>query len=120
MITLWISIFGGVGAVTRFVSDGLIRTVLGRKFPWATVIINVAGSFMLGILTGLVIYRHWGGNMKLIFGTGFCGGFTTFSTASFETARLIEERRFVASILQSLGNLSLALIAAAFGILLVR
>lgn len=120
MITPWIAIFGGLGAVTRFVADGLIRAALGRKFPWATLIINVTGSFLLGILTGLVLYRHGSMNTKLIVGTGFCGGYTTFSTASFETARLIEEHRLSATLFQSLGNLCLSIIAAAAGIFLIQ
>ncbi len=110
------SIFGGVGAVARFVSDGLLRTVLGRTFPWATVVINVVGSFILGFITGLVLFHNGSNDVKLIIGTGFCGGFTTFSTASFEAVRLIEERRFIDAILQVGSTLILSLAAAAIGL----
>lgn len=120
MIPVWISVAGGVGAVSRFVSDGLIRTLLGRNFPWATLIINVSGSFILGVITGVVLYHNGSTDMNLIIGVGFCGGFTTFSTASFETVRLIEERRFGAMLFQSLGNLCFSLLAAGWGILLLR
>jgi len=120
MMPLWLSAAGGVGAMSRFVADGLIRTVLGRKFPWATLIINVIGSFILGVIVGAVLYRHGSTNLKLIVGTGFCGGFTTFSTASFETVRLIEERKFAAVVAQSLGNLLFSLTAALCGVLLMK
>ena len=120
MIVLWIMLAGGLGAAVRFISDGLIRTVLGRTFPWATLIINVVGAFVLGIMTGLVLYHHASTDSKLIIGTGFCGGFTTFSTASFETVRLIEERRFVAALFQTLGNACFTILAAGYGIWLVR
>ncbi|HEY4161040.1 MAG TPA: fluoride efflux transporter CrcB [Candidatus Saccharimonadales bacterium] len=120
MTPFWISAAGGVGAVARFVADGLIRTVLGRKFPWGTLLINISGSFLLGLLTGLVLYRHGSVNMRLILGTGFCGGFTTFSTASFEAARPIEEKRFVVAVAQVLGNFGLALLAAALGLPLFK
>jgi len=120
MMPLWLSVAGGIGATGRFVIDGVIRTVLGRKFPWATLIINVLGSFILGIIVGAVLYRNGSTDLKLILGTGFCGGFTTFSTASFETVRLIEERRFGAVLTQSLGNLLLSLAAAACGVLLMQ
>lgn len=116
MIPLGIFIAGGIGAVARFVADGLIRTVLGRNFPWGTLIINTTGSFILGLLVGLVAHQHASTDARLILGTGFCGGFTTFSTASFETVRLIEEKRFWAALLQGFGNMGLALGFAALGI----
>lgn len=103
--------------MARFISDGLLRTIVGRQFPWATMIINVIGSFILGLLTSLVIYQHGSSDMKLIIGTGFCGGFTTFSTASFEAVRLIEEKRFVALFVQVVGTLGLTLLAVALGLL---
>lgn len=120
MITLWIAAFGGFGAVLRFVSDGMIRTVLGRKFPWGTLIINVTGSFILGLMTGLVVHEQVGHSTLLIIGTGFCGGFTTFSTAIFEAVRLIEERRYGAVLVQIGGNAILSLSAAALGLWLIK
>jgi len=119
MITLWIAIFGGIGAVLRFVTDGVIRTVLGRNFPWGTMIINVTGSFILGILTGLVLHNEVSNNLLLVIGTGFCGGFTTFSTAIFEAVRLIEERRYTTFLAQIFGNAALSLFAATLGLLLI-
>jgi fluoride exporter len=120
MIPLGIAIAGGVGAVCRFIADSLIRTVLGRRFPWGTLIINVVGSFILGILTGMAYDRQLSINTELVLGMGFCGGFTTFSTASFEAARLLEEERYMAALLQVLGNLGVSLAAAALGFWLVH
>lgn len=118
MIPVWISLAGGFGALTRFVADGMLRAVFGRDFPWSTLIINAGGSFILGLLTGLTANHHVPVNDRFIFGTGFCGGFTTFSTASFETVRLLEEKRHLAALLQAFGNLILALAAAAVGLAL--
>lgn len=120
ILPIWIALFGGLGATARFVSDGTIRSILGRKFPWGTLIINAIGSFILGIMTGLVLYGHTDHNLFLVVGTGFCGGFTTFSTASFEAVRLIEERRFWAVLVQVIGNVVLCLLAAAVGLWLVH
>lgn len=120
MIIIMMAIGGGVGAVSRFIADGLLRLVLGRQFPSATLIINVVGSFILGLVVGLVAYQHISSNLGLIIGTGFCGGFTTFSTASFEAVRLIEERRFVAVSLQILGTAGLSFCAAILGLWLVH
>jgi len=120
MIPLWISIAGGTGAVARFITDGLIRTILGRRFPWGTLIINITGSFILGLITGAAMYDHGSVNLKLVVGTGFCGGFTTLSTASFEAVRLIEEKRYAGSLVQILGNCILAILGAFAGIALMR
>lgn len=116
MMVLVMTIFGGLGATSRFMSDGLIRTVLGRRFPWATMIINATGSFILGLVTGLVLHHHGSVDMKLVIGTGFCGGFTTFSTACFESVRLLEEKRVAAFWVQLLGNVFLTVGAAAVGL----
>ena len=120
MITVLIAVFGGLGAVLRFVTDGTIRTILGRNFPWGTLIINVTGSFILGVLTGFVLHNEVSNNVLLIVGTGFCGGFTTFSTAMFEAVRLIEERRYNAVMLQTFGTAILSLSAAAIGLWLAH
>ena len=116
MTILLLALAGGSGALVRFIVDGLIRTKLGRTFPWGTLIINVSGSFVLGFITGLVLYRQAPVAVKLIFGTGFCGGYTTFSTANFETVRLIEERRIKQAAFNSIGTLGLTLLGAALGL----
>ena len=116
MIPVWISLAGGLGAVSRFMSDSLVRTALGRNFPWGTLVINIIGSFILGILAGSILYGHTNPDVGLVIGTGFCGGFTTFSTASFEAARLIEEKRYLACVFQVFGQAALALLAAGAGL----
>jgi CrcB protein len=66
---------------------------LDTRVPVGTIAINVSGSLLLGILTGLVVFDHAASTVTLVAGTGFCGGFTTFSTTSFETVRLLQEGR---------------------------
>lgn len=119
MIPLWLSLAGGMGAVTRFIVDGLIQTKIKNNQPWGTMLINASGSLLLGILTGTILNYHASDNIKLIIGTGFCGGYTTFSTASFETVRLLEKRQYVYALIQCFGNLYLCLGCAAIGIWLV-
>ena len=94
MIALWVVLAGGAGATSRFVLDGVIRSRLKTEFPYATVLINIAGSAILGIVAGLVAFRSAPEQVQAIVGVGFCGGFTTFSTASVETVRLLERRRY--------------------------
>ncbi|NNC11163.1 fluoride efflux transporter CrcB [Planctomonas sp. JC2975] len=86
---------GGVGAAMRFVVDGLVRSRVRSPFPWGTAVINVSGSFILGFLTGLAASALLTPQWVLVLGTGLMGGYTTFSTASIETVRLIQEREWV-------------------------
>ncbi|MHA7986169.1 fluoride efflux transporter CrcB [Rathayibacter sp. CAU 1779] len=86
---------GGVGAALRFVVDGLVRSRARSPFPWGTAVINVSGSFILGLLTGLAVSALLTPQWVLVLGTGMMGGYTTFSTASIETVRLIQEREWV-------------------------
>jgi CrcB protein len=120
MIGLWIGAAGAAGAAVRFVIDGLIRQRTGTTFPWATIVINVSGSLLLGVLTGLMMYRGAPPDLKLIAGTGFCGGYTTFSTASFETVRLVQRRSYGRAIANGVGTLLLTLGAAAVGLVVLR
>ena len=121
MIALWVALAGSAGAVARFVADGLIRHRWPVPvFPWATLVINVSGSLLLGVLTGLVLYRGSPVDLRLILGTGFCGGYTTFSTASFETVRLAQRRSLPAAYGYGMSTIVLTLAAAAVGLAAVH
>jgi CrcB protein len=114
-VFLLLSVAGGVGAVLRFVVDGLVRSALGGRLPWGTAIINASGSFLLGLLTGLVTVGM-PKELLLVLGTGLLGGYTTFSTASVETVRLLQQRRLGASLLYGVGGLVLSVAAALLGL----
>jgi CrcB protein len=107
---------GGLGAAARYLTDRLVYAHLGGVLPYGTLLVNLAGSFLLGLLTGLVLHHNLGPFVKAVVGTGFCGGLTTFSTASFETARLTEEKRFVLAALQGAGGLAMSCAAGAVGL----
>lgn len=95
---VWVGLGGGAGAVTRFIVDGAVQSRVGGRLPVGTVTINVTGSLVLGVLTGLVMFHGVPSKVTTVAGTGFCGGYTTFSTASFETVRLVQQRAFVAAL----------------------
>jgi fluoride exporter len=88
MIALWVALAGGVGAVLRFTVDSLIAQRARRRMPLGTVVINVTGSFLLGLLTALAIDHAGLADAKAVLGTGLLGGYTTFSTASVEAVNL--------------------------------
>lgn len=123
MIALFVALAGAAGAVFRFYVDSAVKSRLGSRsaglFPWATVGINVTGSFVLGILAGLVLFRSGSSDVQAVIGTGFCGGYTTFSTASFETVRLVQAGRNRAAAVNALGTVVVAVAACAAGMALV-
>lgn len=104
---------GGLGATLRMVTDGVVRSILGDRLPWGTLLINVLGSAALGGLVG----AGAGGTPLAVVGTGLLGGFTTFSTASYEAAALALDRRWTSALGYAAGSLILSVAAAALGYL---
>ncbi|MGG7466075.1 fluoride efflux transporter CrcB [Plantibacter sp. YIM 135347] len=118
LLFLGIAAAGGLGAVARLVVDGAIRARWATRFPWGTTVINVTGSFLLGLVTGLAVAHVLDDSWKLVIGTGLLGGYTTFSTASVETVRLLRDGRLRAGLANGLGMLVGAVVASALGMLL--
>ena len=81
---------GAVGAPLRYVADTLVSDRFGGTFPLGTLVVNLTGSFLLGVLTGLVLYHGVGQSSRLVAGTGLLGAYTTFSTFTLETVTLVE------------------------------
>ncbi|MGV8885029.1 MAG: fluoride efflux transporter FluC [Microbacteriaceae bacterium] len=109
---------GGAGAALRFLADGLISTRARVAYPVATTIINVSGSLCLGILAGAAAHAGFPTEFVMIAGGGLLGGYTTFSTASFETVRLAQEKRYGAAAANGVGMLVVSVAAAALGLML--
>jgi fluoride exporter len=91
MMYLWVALGGALGSVARYaVSLGAVR-FLGAGFPWGTLLVNVAGSFAIGLLAALVTADGrpaLGGDARAFVMIGILGGFTTFSSFSLETLNL--------------------------------
>jgi len=118
LIMFGVALAGGLGAVARWLLDGWIPRPGARPFPLGIVIINVSGSALLGWLTGATSAGSVPVGALVILGAGLLGGYTTFSTASYETVTLFAERRSVAGLLNGVGMLVAALAAAAGGLAL--
>ena len=112
-----LALAGGIGAAARFIIDGMLRST-ATSYPLGTLVINITGSFLLGLVTGLSLSAVLTDAALQIVGAGFLGGYTTFSTASVETVRLIQSRRYGIALFSSAGMLVLAVLASAAGLLL--
>jgi CrcB protein len=114
MTVLLMALAGGLGAGSRYGLDAWMRPRVSDTLPWPTLLINVTGSFMLGLLVGLGTDTTW----LTIAGTGFLGGYTTFSAASVETVQLALAGRPAAAAVNALTMLVGSVAAAACGYLL--
>jgi CrcB protein len=104
-------LIGGAGSVLRFYVDGLVASVSGRAFPYGTLVVNLSGAVVLGLLTGLALT----GDAALLAGTAAVGSYTTFSTWMLETQRLTEERQQRKAVLNIAASLVLGVAAAELG-----
>jgi CrcB protein len=83
---------GAVGAPARYLTDRWISARASDRFPFGTLTVNLVGCFLLGVLAGGVAHAGWSTGSYALFGTGFCGGLTTFSTFAVETVELAQQR----------------------------
>ena len=107
---------GGAGAGLRYVVDRLLTPASGPRFPVGILVVNVSGSFALGVVTGLG--TAIAPELSLVLGLGLLGGYTTFSTVSVETVLLAQRRRWRDAAANLFGTLALAALAAGAGLLL--
>jgi CrcB protein len=109
---LLVAFGGSLGALARY---GLGLAVGPRTFPWATLAINVSGSFLLALLLGVAVDRDWPQAVTLAGGTGFLGAYTTFSTFSSESMTLLRAERVGAALAYVAASMGVGLLAAAAG-----
>jgi CrcB protein len=109
-------IAGAVGALARTLINDAIAHRMCSDFPYGILTINVVGSLVLGLLTGMSWYHGLSANILTVAGVGLCGGFTTWSTSIWETLALLRLREFTHAATYTLGGLVLAVGAAAAGI----
>jgi CrcB protein len=112
-VLVWagVVLIGGAGSVLRFLADGVVASAGGRGFPLGSLAVNVSGSMILGLITGLTL----GHDQALLAGTAAVGSYTTFSTWMLETQRLAEEREHGRAAVNVIASLVLGVAAAALG-----
>jgi len=116
-----IAVGGAAGAVLRFWVSGTMHLWLGRAFPWGTLVVNVTGSLLIGIL-GVLLVERLEVSDALRFGVlaGLLGSFTTFSTFSIETLNLLEQGEIARAVLNAGLSVIVCIFAAWLGVTLGR
>ena len=113
---------GFIGANARFVVARLVGALFETRFPLGTFVINVSGSFLLGVLGTLVAQKVMPNSesMRLALGVGFLGAFTTFSTFEFETHALFDDGSWLTATMNMFGSLFVGLLAVRAGIVVAK
>lgn len=121
MAFLLVALGGGLGSVSRYALSRYVLSLVGDGFPLGTLLVNVVGSFLLGIVVEALIDRPvLGIDSRLPLGTGFMGGFTTYSSFSVETSLLLQRGEFGRAVGYFAGTGGLCLVAAFTGLVVGR
>lgn len=120
MSVFLVALGGALGAASRYLLGGWIQGWMGPGFPWSTLVINVSGSLMIGFILGLVESGALSSHARLFLAVGVLGGYTTFSSFSYECIQMLERGNLSMLLLNSVGQVGLGLLAANFGVILAR
>lgn len=121
--TLLVFIGGGLGAALRHGVNLGVSRLLGSAFPWHTLLINVAGSLVMGMLAGWLAFKaeaSWSQATRLFLTTGVCGGFTTFSAFSLDAVTLWERGEFLTALTYVVASVVLSILGLVAGLGLIR
>ncbi len=121
MTYLWVAAGGALGSVARYFLGVHVGRILGMGFPWATLVINVTGSFLIGVLAESFALR-WDAapSTRVFLVVGICGGYTTFSTFSLDVVTLVNRGEYVAAGAYILASVAVSIAALYAGLHLMR
>jgi len=121
-VILQVALGGAIGAALRYASGGMAMRMLGSGFPYGTMLVNILGSFLMGLAAFYMLERMDGSFARFapFILTGVLGGFTTFSAFSLDAVFLIERSRYVAAAIYMGGSVALAMLALIAGMALAR
>ena len=120
MAYFYVFIGGGLGAVCRYGVTTTVGMLLGGMFPWGTLVVNLVGSLLIGLVLGALLplaksLQLLPESLRLLLTVGFLGGFTTFSSFSMETLTLLRGDSFFLAAVNVVGSIVLGLAAAYIG-----
>ena len=121
MTLVLIAVGGAAGAVSRYLIQGWVEELTGGRFPWGTFVVNISGSFFLGVVFALAIDRAiLAPEIRVPLMIGFISSYTTFSTLMLESWRLIEEGDMVFMLANIIGSVLVGMVAVVAGLALGR
>jgi CrcB protein len=113
----WIVFVGaGLGGMARYGLGSLVQPLTGASFPWGTLLVNVTGSLVLAFTYAFLDRTLAAPEWRLFIGVGICGGYTTFSTFSYESVRLLQEGELGRAAAYVLGSAALGILAVLVGL----
>ena len=116
-----VALGGMIGAVLRYLITCFSMEKFGINFPYGTLLANVAGCLLIGIVMGAIIEKGLlSENIRLLLVIGLAGGLTTFSSFSFDTINLLQQQQYMLSLANIFGNMFLGLLATILGINFIR
>lgn len=115
-----VALGGALGAATRYLLGTWLAQRITPDFPWSTFLINVSGSFLIGVVLGLASDGYLSTEARLFLAVGILGGYTTFSTFSYETLELLADGNMRAFLFNALGQLVVGLLAVFLGLIVSR
>lgn len=115
MILFLIALGGAVGSLLRYLLGGMVQRTSASGFPVGTLFVNVAGCLLIGVFVRILLNMQTSAELRALLVVGFCGGFTTFSTFSFETMGLIEGSEYSRAAAYIVGSVALCLAATFAG-----
>jgi CrcB protein len=120
-VVLWVALGGAIGSAARYGVNIWSGRMFGTEFPWHTLIVNVLGCFLMGVLTEMLALKlHLSHEARAFLTTGILGGFTTFSAFSLDFAYLVERKEVLAAGGYVLASVVLSLLAVFAGMSLIR
>jgi fluoride exporter len=117
---LVVGIGGFIGANARYLLGMWVQNRWGASFPYGTFVINITGSFILGLFAALTLKYAWNDQWRLLIAVGFVGAYTTFSTFEYESLMLVSEGAWGRALVNIFGSVVLGFVAAMLGVFVAR